>query len=336
MLCGQLVWDLPRLVFEMKRALNALSRAGVQVSGIGIDTWGVDFGLLDARGRLLALPVHYRDARTEGVMDEAFAIVSREELFGLTGIAFNSFNTLFQLLAMKRDRDPALDAARTLLFMPDLLAYCLTGVKGVEYTIASTSQLLDPERRDWSDAVFDRFGLPRHLTLPVDRPGAPRGTLLPQIARECGVGEIPVFAVGGHDTASAVAAVPGAEGWLCLSVVGDVVAAGRRDPAAHVHAGCARRGLYERGRRGWVDPPAQEHHGPVDHPGVQARMGPPRRGSGLRRAGRAGEARAGVQGGARRRRRQLPRAGRHARARAGLLPPDGAERARGPRRDRPA
>ena len=208
MLCGQLVWDLPRLVFEMKRALNALSRAGVQVSGIGIDTWGVDFGLLDARGRLLALPVHYRDARTEGVMDEAFAAVSREELFGLTGIAFNSFNTLFQLLAMKRDRDPALDAAQTLLFMPDLLAYCLTGVKGVEYTIASTSQLLDPERRDWLDAVFDRFGLPRHLTLPVDRPGAPRGTLLPQIARECGVGEIPVFAVGGHDTASAVAAVP--------------------------------------------------------------------------------------------------------------------------------
>ena len=207
-LCGQLVWDLPRLVFEMKRALNAASRAGAQVSGIGIDTWGVDFGLLDGRGRLLALPVHYRDARTAGVMEEAFRTMPRGELFARTGIAFNAFNTLFQLLAMRRDGDPALAAARSMLFMPDLLAYCLTGVQGVEYTIASTSQLLDPSARDWSDEVFRRFGLPKHLAAPIDRPGAPRGRLLPEIARECGVERIPVFAVGGHDTASAFAAAP--------------------------------------------------------------------------------------------------------------------------------
>ena len=208
MLCGRFVWDLPRLVFEMKQALNKLSREGIRVSGIGIDTWGVDFGLLDAQGRLLGLPVHYRDSRTEGVMEEVFRIVPREELFGLTGIAFNSFNTLFQLYAMKRDADPTLEMAESMLFMPDLLAYFLTGQKGVEYTIASTSQLLDPARRDWSEAVFDRLGLPKKLMAPIQRPGALRGTLLPEIARECGVEEIPVYAVGGHDTASAVAAVP--------------------------------------------------------------------------------------------------------------------------------
>ena len=208
MLCGRFVWDLPRLVFEMKQALNKLSREGIRVSGIGIDTWGVDFGLLDAQGRLLGLPVHYRDSRTEGVMEEVFRIVPREELFGLTGIAFNSFNTLFQLYAMKRDADSTLEMAESMLFMPDLLAYFLTGQKGVEYTIASTSQLLDPARRDWSEAVFDRLGLPKKLMAPIQRPGALRGTLLPEIARECGVEEIPVYAVGGHDTASAVAAVP--------------------------------------------------------------------------------------------------------------------------------
>ena len=208
MLCGRFVWDLPRLVFEMKQALNKLSHRGVKVSGIGIDTWGVDFGLLDKNGRLLGLPVHYRDARTDGVMDEVFKVIPKEELFGLTGIAFNQFNTVYQLYAMKLEQDPALEMAESLLFMPDLLAYFLTGRKGVEYTIASTSQLLDPRTRDWSAEVFERLGLPKKLAAPIQRPGALRGTLLPEIARECGVEEIPVYAVGGHDTASAVAAVP--------------------------------------------------------------------------------------------------------------------------------
>ena len=210
MLCGRFVWDLPRLVFEMKQALNKLSREGVEVSGIGIDTWGVDFGLLDGKGRLLGLPVHYRDARTEGVPEAIFEFMPKEKLFGATGIAFNVFNTVFQLYAMKREGDPALDAARYMLFMPDLLAYCLTGKMGVEYTIASTSGLLDPEKRDWSDEVFEALGLPKSLQAPISRPGTLRGTLLKDIARECGVGEIPVYAVGGHDTASAVAAVPAA------------------------------------------------------------------------------------------------------------------------------
>lgn len=211
MLCGRFVWDLPRLVFEMKQALLKLSKTGVKVSGIGIDTWGVDFGLLDKNGRLLGLPVHYRDARTDGVMDEVFKIIPKKELFERTGTAFNQFNTLYQLYAMKLEGDPTLEMAEKMLFMPDLLAYFLTGEKGVEYTMASTSQLLDPRTRNWSREVFERLGLPEKLAAKIQMPGAMRGTLLPEIARECGVDEIPVYVVGGHDTASAVAAVP-AEG----------------------------------------------------------------------------------------------------------------------------
>ena len=208
MLCGRFVWDLPRLVYEMKQALLKLSKMNIKVSGIGIDTWGVDFGLLDKNGHLLGLPVHYRDARTDHVMDEVFKVIPKEELFGMTGTAFNQFNTVYQLYAMKLENDPTLEMAEEMLFMPDLLAYFLTGKKGVEYTMASTSQLLDPRTRNWSKEVFARLGLPEKLMKPIEMPGALRGTLLPDIAQECGVEEIPVYVVGGHDTASAVAAVP--------------------------------------------------------------------------------------------------------------------------------
>ena len=208
MLCGRFVWDLPRLVYEMKQALLKLSRMHIKVSGIGIDTWGVDFGLLDKNGHLLGIPVHYRDARTDGVMEEVFKVIPKEELFGMTGTAFNQFNTVYQLYAMKLENDPTLAAAEEMLFMPDLLAYFLTGKKGVEYTMASTSQLLDPRTRNWSKEVFTRLGLPEKLMKPIEMPGALRGTLLCDIAQECGVEEIPVYVVGGHDTASAVAAVP--------------------------------------------------------------------------------------------------------------------------------
>ena len=208
MLCGRFVWDLPRLVFEMKQALLKLSKRNIKVSGIGIDTWGVDFGLLDKNGHLLGLPVHYRDARTDTIAEEVFKVMPKEELFGITGTAFNQFNTLFQLYAMKLEGDPTLDAAEEMLFMPDLLAYFLTGKKGVDYTIASTSELLDAKTRSWSKEVFEKLGLPEKLTAPIQMPGTLRGTLLPDIAQECGVDEIPVYVVGGHDTASAVAAVP--------------------------------------------------------------------------------------------------------------------------------
>lgn len=210
-LCGRFVWDMPRLFHEIKQALLKLSRSGETVDAIGIDTWGVDFGLLDKNGHLLGLPVHYRDARTNGIPEKVRAIIPDEELFARTGIAFNSFNTLYQLYAMKEEGDPALESAQDLLFLPDLLAYFLTGKKGTEYTIASTSQLLDPFKRDWDRELMEKLGIPAHIFGEVKLPGTVRGTLLPEIAKECGVAEIPVIAIGGHDTASAVAAVPAQE-----------------------------------------------------------------------------------------------------------------------------
>ena len=210
-LCGRFVWDMPRLFHEIKQALLKLSRSGETVDAIGIDTWGVDFGLLDKNGHLLSLPVHYRDARTNGIPEKVRAIIPDEELFARTGIAFNSFNTLYQLYAMKEEGDPALESAQDLLFLPDLLAYFLTGKKGTEYTIASTSQLLNPFTRDWDRELMAKLGIPAHIFGEVKLPGTVRGTLLPEIARECGVAEIPVIAIGGHDTASAVAAVPAQE-----------------------------------------------------------------------------------------------------------------------------
>ena len=210
-LCGRFVWDVPRLFYEMKQALLKVARAGVKLDAIGIDTWGVDFGMLDKNGRLLGLPVHYRDERTSGMREKVREIIPDVELFARTGTAYNTFNTLYQLYAMKCEGDPILDQATDLLFMPDLLAYLLTGQKGVEYTIASTSELLNPYTRDWDLDLLRQLGLPTNLLGEVKLPGTVRGKLLPEIATECGVGQVPVIAVGGHDTASAALAVPAKE-----------------------------------------------------------------------------------------------------------------------------
>ncbi len=211
MLNGRFVWDVQRLFYEMKQALLKVSRLGIKIDAIGIDTWGVDYGLLDKNGHLLGVPVNYRDARTDGVMEKAFEVVSKEDIFKATGLAFNQFNTLYQLYAMKLEGDPTLEMADKLLFMPDLLVYFLTGKIGTEYTVASTSQMLDPYTKDWNRDLLDKLGIPTKMLTEIEPAGTVRGTLLPEIARECGVDEIPVIAVGGHDTASAVAAVPAEE-----------------------------------------------------------------------------------------------------------------------------
>ncbi|MDD6882613.1 MAG: rhamnulokinase [Eubacteriales bacterium] len=207
-IAGRFVWDVQRLFFEMKQALVKIGKAGIHLDAIGIDTWGVDFGLLDKNGNLVSVPVHYRDARTDGMMEKCFQILPKEKIFEATGLAFMQFNTLYQLMSMKMADDPALKIADKLLFMPDLLAYFLTGKAATEYTDASTSQLVDPRTRNWSDAIFEAFDLPKNIMTEIQPAGTVRGTLLPEIARECGVEEIPVIAVGSHDTASAVAAVP--------------------------------------------------------------------------------------------------------------------------------
>lgn len=208
MLCGRYVWDVPRLVYEMKQALLKIPRLGITIDAIGIDTWGVDFGLLDKNGHMLGLPVHYRDDRTLGIREKVRDVISDRELFSRTGIAYNQYNSLYQLYAMKQENDPLLDAVADLLFMPDLLAYCLTGSKGTEYTVASTSQMLNPYTRDWDFELLRKLGLPASILGKVELPGKVRGTLRPDIAKECGVGSIPVISIGSHDTASAVAAIP--------------------------------------------------------------------------------------------------------------------------------
>ena len=207
----RLHWDFPALFEELKNGLKMAARKGYEVKGIGIDTWGVDFGLVDRCGNLVGNPVCYRDSRTEGMPEKVFSQLDRAEHYAITGIQVMAINTLFQLFAMKQSRDPQLEIADRLLFMPDLFGYFLTGNADNEYCIASTSELLDARRRDWSFDTIRALGLPEHLFGRILRPGSVRGVLKKDIADETGLGAVKVFAVGSHDTASAVAAVPSQE-----------------------------------------------------------------------------------------------------------------------------
>lgn len=207
----RLHWDILRLLHELKAGMLATRRRGYdRVDSLGIDSWAVDFGLLDRRGELLGNPYHYRDPQTAGAMDAVWGIVPREELFARTGIQMLPFNTLYQLYALKQAGSPALDGARTLLMIPDLLRYFLTGERHGERTNASTTQCFSPFANDWDRELLDRLGLPTDLFVEAVEPGTPAGALLPEVAEETGLPPAPVIAVGEHDTASAVAAVPAA------------------------------------------------------------------------------------------------------------------------------
>lgn len=198
-------WDILSLYAGV---LDGLRAAG-QVDSVGIDSWAVDYGLLDADGALLGNPVHYRDARTEGVAEKVWATVPAAELYAATGLQYAPFNTLYQLTAARSTAQLA--AAERLLLIPDLLSYWLTGEAGTEITNASTTQLIDPRTRDWSHDLADRLGIDLKLFAPLRQPGDPAGLLLPRVLEETGLrGPVPVTTVGSHDTASAVAAVPAA------------------------------------------------------------------------------------------------------------------------------
>jgi rhamnulokinase len=206
---GHLHWDVLRLFAEMKTALGLyVKQYGKELAGIGVDTWGVDFALLDAQGNLLSNPYHYRDIRTEGMYQEAFKRVPREEIFARTGIQFMEINTLYQLLSMALSKSPLLDAADKLLMMPDLLNYWLTGRKVCEFTEATTSQFYDPRAKGWSKALFQKLGLPERILAEIVPPGTVLGPLYASVAEEVGLGAVPVIAPACHDTGSAVAAVP--------------------------------------------------------------------------------------------------------------------------------
>jgi len=200
-------WDIDGLWREIKKGI-ALSGRDFPLQSLALDTWGVDFGLLDQGGNLLGTPTHYRDARTDGMLHAAFQRVPREQIFAQTGIQFMQLNTLYQLLAMVRANDPQLRAARTFLTMPDLFNHWLCGSLCCEFTNATTTQCFNPLTRSWAYPLLEALGIPTHIFPPVCEPGTMLGSLLPGIAQETGSEAIPVIAAACHDTGSAVAAVP--------------------------------------------------------------------------------------------------------------------------------
>ncbi|MCS6978186.1 MAG: rhamnulokinase [Gemmatales bacterium] len=214
-----LYWDVLRLFEEMKEGCRlAVGKHGVPAS-LGVDTWGVDFALLGRGDVLLGNPRHYRDPHTEGILEEAFRRVPRETIFRQTGIQFMRINSLFQLLALQRDRSPILEAAQHLLFMPDLFHFWFCGEKRNEYTDASTSQFLDPVTRTWAMQLWTDFQLPSGILGTLIEPGTRLGFLRNSVKQEIGVAEeIPVVVPATHDTAAAVAAVPArGRDWCYLS-----------------------------------------------------------------------------------------------------------------------
>ncbi len=214
---GHLYWDVLRLLHEIKNGLRKAHAAG-GFDSVGIDTWGVDYGLLDRRGNLLANPFHYRDKRTEGMVEEAAKLLPSEELYALTGNQIMPINTAFQLLEHKKHAPELLEAAQCFLPMPDLLAYLLTGDISAERSIAGTTQLFDPTTGGWSSKAVEALGLPEHLFPPVTETGAVKGMLSDEICAELRIPAVPVIAVCGHDTQCAAAAIPCTDNAPCTFI----------------------------------------------------------------------------------------------------------------------
>jgi rhamnulokinase len=215
-------WDVLRLWAEIQNGLSlAAKRFGKSVVSVGVDTWGVDFVLFSKTDELLGEPFHYRDARTDGMMGEAFKRVSRAEIFAATGLQFMQLNTLYQLLALQTTSPELLAQAECLLMMPDFFHWCLCGSRASEFTIASTSQCLNPVKRDWARDLLHKFDLPAKIFTRVVPPGTRLGLLRASLTERTGLPRIEVVAPPAHDTASAVAAVPtaktGQADWAYLS-----------------------------------------------------------------------------------------------------------------------
>ncbi len=208
---GHLYWDLPRILDEIKVGLRKGFELSPQCRSVAIDTWGTDFGLITRGGALVGLPLSNRDFSSDEVIDRVRAIIPDEELYGYTGIQFMRQNALYQLVRMQQTHAWMFDPAERLLFLPDLLRYILCGDMAAEYTIASTSHLLDGRTRDWHPEVFSRLGLPLHLMAKIVEPGASIGTLREEHATELDIPRLSVRTCASHDTASAVAAVPAIE-----------------------------------------------------------------------------------------------------------------------------
>lgn len=216
---GQYFWNIFSLFNELKTGLAKCVRDfGIQPLSIGIDTWGVDYGLITPDGYLAGLPFAYRDHRTDRIMPEFFQILSEEDTYRLSGLQFMQFNTLFQLFASVKSGYSALKIADSLLFTPDLLNFLFTGIRKNEYTIASTSAMLKPGKAEWESLLLGAAGIEKNLVQEIVQPGTILGPLLPEVCTETGCCEIPCIAVASHDTASAVASVPATgERWAYIS-----------------------------------------------------------------------------------------------------------------------
>ena len=216
---GHLRWNILDLWHEIKQGLiKASKKKQSRITSIGVDTWGVDFGLVSKDDQILGYPYAYRDDRTKGMMENAFRLISKRKIYEQTGIQFLPFNSVYQLLSMVRNRDELLKACARLLFMPDLFNFLLTGKKYSEYTIATTSQLLNAHSRKWDPTIFSGLDLPKHIMAPILEPGEKIGEISPELKQEIGLSDIQVVSVGSHDTASAVAAVPAqTPNWAYLS-----------------------------------------------------------------------------------------------------------------------
>ncbi|MFR3761811.1 MAG: rhamnulokinase, partial [[Clostridium] symbiosum] len=204
---GTMYWDFLRLFFEVKQGLIKAKKYG-KIDSIGVDTWGVDFGLIDKEGNLLENPVHYRDARTVGMLEKSFSKMDKDRFYQITGSQFMEINTVFQLMALMEKRPGLLERASRLLMMPDLFNYYLCGAQVSEYSIASTTQMLDARTKMWSKEVLESLGIPERILGSIVPCGTRLGLMKNGICQELGIEPGEVIAVSGHDTQSALAAVP--------------------------------------------------------------------------------------------------------------------------------
>jgi len=216
---GSIRWDFNKLLSEIKSGIaKAVKHAKGPVAGIGVDSWGLDYGLVDSEGKLLENPYHYRDSRTEGIYEKAFALMKKRDIYQNTGLQFLPFNTVYQLLAARLADSAALSKASKLLFFADLVSYHLCNEIFAEYTLASISQLMDMRTGQWSQEIFDKLSLPLDIMPEIVQAGTVVGKLTEQVASEIGCEQIPVIAIASHDTGSAVVSVPAAgDNWSYCS-----------------------------------------------------------------------------------------------------------------------
>ncbi|WP_430972244.1 rhamnulokinase [Sunxiuqinia rutila] len=209
---GHYFWNIFSLFNELKTGLKkCIQEFGIQPESIGVDTWGVDFVHLNKEGQIISLPFAYRDSRTDTAMEDLFQQVPKEEVYRQTGIQFMQFNSLFQLFSMVKDQSSLLEITDKILFMPDALNYLFSGKAVTEFSIASTSQMIAPGTKNWQVDLLQKAGIPTSLLTEIVDPGTIIGTVLAEVAEETGSQQIPVIAVAGHDTASAIASVPASD-----------------------------------------------------------------------------------------------------------------------------